>query len=95
LTLFEDAHSKTTYRRRYPNRYQRTLLENLQLVENNFVNRAAILLFHYKPENFITGAYVKKYTINERTARRDVIGLVEKGILIRQGDKKSTKYHYR
>jgi Fic family protein len=71
------------------------LLENLQLVENNFVNRAAILLFHYKPENFITGAYVKKYTINERTARRDVIGLVEKGILIRQGDKKSTKYKYR
>jgi catalase len=42
----------------------------------------------------VTSDYVKKYTINERTARRDLIELVEKGILIRQGDKKSTKYKY-
>ncbi len=35
------------------------LLENLQLKENNFLKRAAILLFHAKPENFITGSYIK------------------------------------
>lgn len=35
------------------------LLENLQLKENDFLKRAAILLFHSNPENFITGAYIK------------------------------------
>ena len=35
------------------------LIENLQLNENDFLKRAAILLFHPKPENFVTGAYIK------------------------------------
>ena len=35
------------------------LLDNLQLIENNLLKRAAILLFHSKPERFITGAYIK------------------------------------
>ncbi|TAH26910.1 MAG: transcriptional regulator [Cytophagales bacterium] len=35
------------------------LLENLQLKENNFLKRAAILLFHPNPENFVTGSYIK------------------------------------
>ena len=35
------------------------ILENLQLTENNYLKRAAILLFHNNPEKFITGAYVK------------------------------------
>ncbi|MDI9366608.1 MAG: ATP-binding protein [Flavobacterium sp.] len=35
------------------------LLENLQLKENNFLKRAAILLFHSNPENFVTGSYIK------------------------------------
>ena len=35
------------------------LIENLQLKENDFLKRAAILLFHPKPENFVTGAYIK------------------------------------
>jgi len=35
------------------------LIENLQLKENNYLKRAGILLFHPKPENFVTGAYVK------------------------------------
>lgn len=35
------------------------LIENLQLKENDFLKRASILLFHTKPENFITGAYIK------------------------------------
>ncbi|KAA6316039.1 hypothetical protein EZS27_033593, partial [termite gut metagenome] len=30
------------------------LLENLQLTENNYLKRAAILLFHPKPEKFVT-----------------------------------------
>jgi ATP-dependent DNA helicase RecG len=35
------------------------LLENLQLKENDFLKRAAILLFHSNPENFVTGSYIK------------------------------------
>ena len=35
------------------------LIENLQLKENEFLKRAAILLFHSNPENFVTGAYIK------------------------------------
>ncbi len=35
------------------------LLDNLQLIENGMLKRAAILLFHPKPEKFVTGAYIK------------------------------------
>jgi len=35
------------------------LIENLRLKENEFLKRAAILLFHPKPENLVTGAYIK------------------------------------
>jgi ATP-dependent DNA helicase RecG len=35
------------------------LIENLQLKENEYLKRASILLFHPKPENFVTGAYIK------------------------------------
>ena len=35
------------------------LLENLQLIENGNLKRAAILLFHPNPEKFVTGAYIK------------------------------------
>lgn len=35
------------------------LIENLQLKEDKFIKRAGILLFHPKPEKFITGAFIK------------------------------------
>lgn len=35
------------------------LIENLQLKENDFLKRAAILLFHSNSEKFVTGAYIK------------------------------------
>jgi ATP-dependent DNA helicase RecG len=35
------------------------LLENLKLLENDYLKRAAILLFHLDPEKFVTGAYIK------------------------------------
>jgi len=71
--------------------YNAEYLDNLKLNERQL---DALIHFRSKRE-IVTSDYVKKYTINERTARRDLIELVEKGILIRQGDKKSTKYHYR
>lgn len=71
--------------------YHAEYLDNLKLNERQL---DALIYFRSKRE-IVTSDYAKKYTINERTARRDLIELVEKGILIRQGDKKSTKYHYR
>lgn len=35
------------------------LIENLQLKENKYLKRAAILLFHPKSEKYVTGAYIK------------------------------------
>lgn len=35
------------------------LLENLELTEGKYLKRAALLLFHPKPEKFVTGAYIK------------------------------------
>jgi ATP-dependent DNA helicase RecG len=35
------------------------LIDNLKLVENGYLKRAALLLFHPDPEKFITGAYIK------------------------------------
>lgn len=35
------------------------LVENLKLTDNNYLKRAAILLFHPDPEIFFTGAYIK------------------------------------
>jgi ATP-dependent DNA helicase RecG len=35
------------------------LLKNLKLTDNEYLKRAALLLFHPDPEKFVTGAYVK------------------------------------
>jgi ATP-dependent DNA helicase RecG len=35
------------------------LIDNLQLNENEYLKRAAILLFHSNPDKFVTGAYIK------------------------------------
>ena len=35
------------------------LIENLQLKENKYLKRAALLLFHPNPEKYVTGAYIK------------------------------------
>ena len=35
------------------------LADNLQLTENDYLKRAAILLFHPKPTKFVTGAFIK------------------------------------
>jgi ATP-dependent DNA helicase RecG len=35
------------------------LLKNMRLIENGYMTRAALLLFHQDPENWVPGAYVK------------------------------------
>ncbi len=35
------------------------VIENLHLIENNYLKRAALLLFHPEPQKFINGSYIK------------------------------------
>ncbi len=70
--------------------YNTEYLSNLELNERQL---DALIYFKSKRE-IVTSDYVKKYTVNERTARRDLIELVEKAILIKHGDKKASKYVY-
>jgi ATP-dependent DNA helicase RecG len=38
---------------------RKSLLRKLHLVEGSYLKRAAALLFHEDPEQYVTGAYVK------------------------------------
>lgn len=53
----------------------------------------ALLYFKVKGK-IVTSEYLKRYNITDRTARRDLTELVEKGLLIREGEKKSSRYVY-
>ncbi|MGK6351593.1 ATP-binding protein [Parapedobacter sp. DT-150] len=54
----------------------------------------ALLFFKTKGE-IVNSEYVKRYDITDRTARRDLSELVEKQLLNREGDKKSSRYLYK
>ncbi len=71
--------------------YNTEYLQVLGLNERQF----DALLFFKEKRKITNSEYVKRYKINERTARYDLKELVEKNLLIKIGDKKSTKYTYR
>ncbi|KKX49178.1 hypothetical protein L950_0216945 [Sphingobacterium sp. IITKGP-BTPF85] len=53
-------------------------------------------LLHFKSQGEILSAdYVRRFGISERTARYDLVELVEKGLLNKNGDRKSAKYVFR
>jgi ATP-dependent DNA helicase RecG len=43
----------------------------------------------------VTSEYKNKFTITDRTALRDLSELVKKGLLVKVGEKKASKYLYR
>jgi ATP-dependent DNA helicase RecG len=71
--------------------YHKEYLIELELNERQL---DALLFFKQKGE-IISSEYVKRYNITDRTARRDLIALVEKNILLKEGDKKTSKYIFR
>lgn len=71
--------------------YNENYLNGLELNERQL---DAILFFKTKKE-IVTSEYMKRFDITDRTARRDLIELVEKNILTREGEKKSSRYLYK
>lgn len=53
-------------------------------------------LLHWKSEGKIQNSrYKERFAITDRTALRDLTELVEKGLLVKEGEKKATVYVYR
>jgi len=52
------------------------------------------LLYYKEKGEIISSDYMKRYDITDRTTLRDLTELVEKKILIKTGEIKSTKYWY-
>jgi len=71
--------------------YDREILSEIGLKE-----RQIEALLFFKGKGIITSSeYAKKFKISDRTARRDLIELVEKDVLTTKGDFKLTKYCYK
>ena len=51
----------------------------------------ALLYFKESKEISIV-EYVKRYNITDRTARRDMSDLINKGLILKTGNKKTAKY---
>lgn len=60
----------------------------------NYRQLDALLFFKQKGE-IVTSAYIKRYAVVDRTARRDLVELVEKGLLQREGEGKGSRYKFR
>jgi len=62
----------------------------------NLNGRQLEALLFWKTSGEITnGKYMSKFDITVRTALRDITELVEKGLLVKTGDLKITKYFYK
>jgi ATP-dependent DNA helicase RecG len=54
----------------------------------------AIKFFKEKGE-IVSSEYAARYNITVRTATTDIAELVEKGLLVKEGEHKATRYHFR
>lgn len=50
------------------------------------------LLFFKMQREITTSEYIKKYGVSERTARYDLSNLVDRGLVIKEGENKSSRY---
>ena len=66
------------------------------LTEFGLNERQLDALLHFKQKGeIVSSEYVKRYNVTDRTARYDLTELIEKDLLTKQGDKKTTKYIFR
>lgn len=66
-------------------------------LKNKGLNERQIeaLLFFKSQKGITTSEYAKKFNIVDRTARRDLAELVEKELLVLEGENKSARYIYK
>jgi ATP-dependent DNA helicase RecG len=50
------------------------------------------MLFFKDKREIITSIYIQQCNVSERTARNDLMELVDKELLVKQGSLKTTKY---
>jgi ATP-dependent DNA helicase RecG len=65
--------------------------KHLQQFDMNDRQMEALLFFKEKGE-ILTNQYQEKFKITDRTALRDLTELIEKGLLIKTGERKTSKY---
>jgi len=68
--------------------------ENLQKLGLNQRQIDAILFYKSKGE-VTSSEYAEKFNVTDRTARTDLTDLVDKKLLVKQGEYKSTKFYFR
>lgn len=69
--------------------------ESLLVIYNLNERQKQALQFWKEEGEITTGKYQTKFKVTDRTARRDLTELVEKGILQKTGDKKASKYLFK
>lgn len=68
--------------------------ERLKKLGLNERQISAILFYRTKGE-ITSSEYAEKYSVSDRTARTDLAELVDKELLLKQGDYKTTKFYFR
>ena len=53
------------------------------------------ILFYREKEEITSSEYAERYKISDRTARTDLMELVDKELLNKQGEYKMTKFYFR
>ena len=75
--------------------YKNNLTEE-QLKKLGLNERQVDAMLFYRSKGKITSSeYAAKYSISDRTARIDLTDLVDKELLVRYGEYKKTKFHFR
>lgn len=75
--------------------FRKDIYHEEYLLDLGLNERQIDALLFFKSSRVITNSqYQAKFEISERTARYDLANLVERKLLLKSGDKKSTKYEY-
>lgn len=75
--------------------FRKNIYHKEYLLDLGLNERQIEALLFFKSVRFITNSeYQAKFEVSERTARYDLANLVERKLLFKTGDKKSTKYEY-
>ena len=69
--------------------------EDLLLGFGSYKRQVDALLYFKSQGEILNADYMTEFDIFERTARYDLVEMVEKGLLSKTGDRKSTKYVFR